>query len=156
MGKQPITCRPAEVLEPELAKARAEIGDLAADIDDLILYAQFPVTGRKFLEWKYGKAEVPASVKPITLDEVKKKDELVKKALAGKLVEVKQVEKPLKSQAVRTFNVFVDDEFFAVEVDPVGNTHVAIVTPASCHCSSAATGTGCSCSHESSGSRTCP
>jgi oxaloacetate decarboxylase alpha subunit/pyruvate carboxylase subunit B len=93
-------------------------------MDDLILYAMFPVTGKKFLEWKYGKAEAPASVKPITIEDVKKKDELVKKALAGKLVEVKQVEKPAKSQAVRTFNVFVDEEFFAVEVDPVGNTHV--------------------------------
>jgi len=126
-GEKPITCRPAEVLEPELAKAKAEIGDLAADMDDLILYAQFPVSGKKFLEWKYGKAEVPASVKPITLEDVKKRDELVKKALAGKLVEVKQVEKPPKSQAVRTFNVFVDEEFFAVEVDPVGNTRLVSV-----------------------------
>jgi pyruvate carboxylase subunit B len=123
-GEKPITCRPAEVLEPELAKAKAEIGDLAADMDDLILYAQFPVTGKKFLEWKYGKAEVPANVKPITIEDVKRKDELVKKALAGKLVEKKEVEKPPKSQAVRTFNVFVDDEYFAVEVDPVGNTHL--------------------------------
>jgi len=102
---------------------------LAADIDDLILYAQFPVTGKKFLEWKYGKAEPPASVKPITIEDVKKKEELVKKALAGKLVEVKEVEKPLKSQAVRTFNVFVNDEYFAVDVDPVGNAHFASVPP---------------------------
>ncbi len=55
-------------IEPELEKAKAEIGDLAADMDDLLLYAQFPVTGRKFLEWKYGRSEPPASVKPITLD----------------------------------------------------------------------------------------
>ncbi|MGO9378771.1 MAG: pyruvate carboxylase subunit B [Dissulfurispiraceae bacterium] len=126
-GEKPIICRPAEVLEPELAKAKAEIGDLAADMDDLILYAMFPVTGKKFLEWKYGKTEAPASVKPITLEDVKKRDELVKKALAGKLVEVKQVEKPPKSQAVRTFNVFVDEEFFAVEVDPVGNAQLVSV-----------------------------
>ena len=34
--KNPSTCRPAEVLEPELAKAKEEIkGALAADIDDL-------------------------------------------------------------------------------------------------------------------------
>lgn len=125
-GEEPITCRPAEVLEPELEKAKAEIGDLAVDMDDLILYAQFPVTGRKFLEWKYGKSEPPASVKPITLEEVKKRDELVKKALAGKLVEPKQVEKPPKSQAVRKFNVFIDDEYFAVDVDPSGNPQVVM------------------------------
>jgi pyruvate carboxylase subunit B len=129
-GEKPITCRPAEVLEPELAKAKAEIGDLAADIDDLILYAQFPVTGKKFLEWKYGKAEVPAGVKPITLEDVKKKDELVKKALAGKLVEAKTVEKPPKSKSARTFNVFIDDDFFAVQVDPVGNPHIVSAAPA--------------------------
>ena len=123
-GEQPITCRPAEVLEPELEKAKAEIGDLAVDMDDLILFAQFPVTGKKFLEWKYGKTEPPASVKPITMEDVKKRDELVKKALAGKLVEPKQVEKPPKSQAVRKFNVFIDDEYFAVDVDPTGQPQI--------------------------------
>jgi oxaloacetate decarboxylase alpha subunit/pyruvate carboxylase subunit B len=128
-GEKPITCRPAEVLEPELEKAKKEIGDLAKDLDDLILYAQFPVTGKKFLEWKYGKAEPPASVKPITIADVKKREEVVKKALAGKMVEVKEVEKPPKSQSVRTFNVFIDDEYFAVDVDPVGNPHVVAMAP---------------------------
>jgi oxaloacetate decarboxylase alpha subunit/pyruvate carboxylase subunit B len=118
-GEEPITCRPAEVLEPELEKAKAEIGELAVDLDDLILYAQFPVTGRKFLEWKYGKSEPPASVKPITLEEVRKKDEIVKKAKAGKLIEPKG-DAPTKSSALRTFNVFVDNEYFNVEVDPTG------------------------------------
>jgi oxaloacetate decarboxylase alpha subunit/pyruvate carboxylase subunit B len=118
-GEVPITCRPAEVLEPELEKAKAEIGDLAVDLDDLILYAQFPVTGRKFLEWKYGKAEPPASVKPITIEEVRKKDEIIKKAKAGKLIEPKG-DTPAKSSAIRTFNVFVDNEYFNVEVDPTG------------------------------------
>lgn len=119
-GEEPITCRPAEVLEPELDKAKEEIGDLAVDMDDLILYAQFPVTGRKFLEWKYGKSEPPASVKAITLDDVKKKDEIIKKAKEGKLIEAKP-ETPEKTENVRTFNVFVDNEYFSVEVDPTGD-----------------------------------
>jgi pyruvate carboxylase subunit B len=54
---------------------------------------------------------------------------VVKKALAGKMVEVKEVEKPPKSQSARTFNVFIDDEYFAVEVDPVGNPHVVAMAP---------------------------
>lgn len=128
-GEEPITCRPAEVLEPELEKAKEEIGDLAVDLDDLILYAQFPVTGRKFLEWKYGKSEVPDSVKPITLEDVKKRDELIKKALAGELIERKG-DTPEKSDAVRTFNVFVDNEYFNVEVDPTGDFQV-VAAPAS-------------------------
>lgn len=118
-GEDPISCRPAEVLEPELDKAKAEIGDLAVDMDDLILYAQFPVTGRKFLEWKYGKVEAPASVKAITLDEVKAKDEVIKKAKAGQLIEAK-ADTPEKTENVRSFNVFVDNEYFSVEVDPTG------------------------------------
>jgi len=124
-GEEPITCRPAEVLEPELEKAKAEIGDLAVDMDDLILYAQFPVTGRKFLEWKYGKTEPPESVKPITLEEVAKRDALLKKAKEGKLVE-KKGDTPEKTEAVRTFNVFVDQEYFSVEVDPVGGPVVSM------------------------------
>ncbi|MFZ4536399.1 pyruvate carboxylase subunit B [Propionivibrio sp.] len=122
-GEEPITCRPAEVLEPELEKAKAEIGDLAVDMDDLLIYAQFPVTGRKFLEWKYGRAEVPASVKPITMESVKKLDELVKKAKAGELVE-RKTDTPAKSERVRTFNVFLDNEYFNVEVDPTGDVPV--------------------------------
>ena len=128
-GEEPITCRPAEVLEPELEKAKKEIGDLAADMDDLLIYAQFPVTGKKFLEWKYGRAEVPASVKPITMDFVKKQDELVKKAKAGELVERKSVEAPAKSERARTFNVFVDDQFFSVDVDPTGDAPLVASAP---------------------------
>jgi oxaloacetate decarboxylase alpha subunit/pyruvate carboxylase subunit B len=129
-GETPITCRPAEVLEPELEKAKAEIGDLAVDMDDLILYAQFPVTGKKFLEWKYGKSEPPASVKAITMDEVKAKDEIMKKAKAGLLVEAKG-DSPAKTSALRTFNVFVDNEYFNVEVDPTGDLQaVPVAQPA--------------------------
>lgn len=128
-GETPITSRPAEVLEPELEKAKAEVGDLAVDIDDQILYAIFPVTGKKFLEWKYGKAEAPDSVKPITIEQVKERDALVKKALAGELVEKKQ-DAPQKTDAVRTFNVFVDNEYFAVDVDPVGGAPMIAAQPA--------------------------
>jgi oxaloacetate decarboxylase alpha subunit/pyruvate carboxylase subunit B len=139
-GEEPITCRPAEVLEPELEKAKAEIGDLAVDMDDLILYAQFPVTGRKFLEWKYGKSEPPASVKPITLEEVKKKDEIIKKAKAGKLIEPKG-DTPPKSEALRTFNVFVDNEYFNVEVDPTGDIQaVPVARPSAAKSAPAQTG----------------
>ncbi len=122
-GEEPITCRPAEVLEPEMDKAKAEIGDLAVDMDDLVLYAIYPVTGKKFLQWKYGKEDVPAAVKPISMDEVKKKDEIIKKAKAGELVEKKQAA-PAKGENLRTFNVFVDNEYFEVGVDEVGGSPV--------------------------------
>ncbi|MDY0374125.1 MAG: pyruvate carboxylase subunit B [Desulfobacterium sp.] len=124
-GEQPITCRPAEVLEPELEVARAEIKDLAVDEDDLILYTLFPVTGKKFLQRKYGKEAVPASMKAITMEDVKKQAEIIKKAKGGELVEKKSgKDLPEKTDCLRTFNVFVDDECFEIGVDEVGGAPV--------------------------------
>ena len=124
-GETPITCRPAEVLEPELEKAKKEIGDLAADDDDLILYTLFPVTGKKFLMYKYGKEEVPESMKAITLEDVKKEAELLKKLKAGELAEKScSSDIPEKSANIRTFNVFVGDEYFEIGVDEVGGSPV--------------------------------
>jgi len=122
-GEEPITCRPAEVLAPELEKAREEIGDLAVDEEDLILCALFPVTGKKYLMQKYGKEQVPDTVKPITLEDVKKQEDMIKKAKAGKLIEP-AADLPEKSEFARTFNVFVDGECFEVGVDEVGGSPV--------------------------------
>ncbi len=123
-GEEPITCRPAEVLEPELEKAKQEIGSLAADEDDLILYAIYPVTGKKFLKWKYGKEEPPEEVKAKTMEDVKAELQLIKKAKAGQLVEKVKKDIPQKSVNTRTFNVFMEDEFFEVQVDEPGGTPV--------------------------------
>ena len=124
-GEKPITCRPAQVLEPELEKAKKEIGDLAVDDEDLILYALFPVTGKKFLMQKYGKEKVPESVKPITLEDVAKQNKMIEKARKGELVEkVKLEDLPQKSEYARTFNVFIDGDYFEVGVDEVGGAPV--------------------------------
>ena len=129
-GEEPITCRPAEVLEPELAKAQEEVKGLAADIDDEILYAIYPVTGKKFLKWKYGKEPVPDEVKPRTLEDVKKQDDLIKKAKAGLLIEPPE-NPPEKTEHARKFNVFVGGEYFEVEVDePDGPPQISYVAPA--------------------------
>lgn len=119
-GEKPISCRAAEVVEPELAKAEAEVRGLAADLDDTLIYALYPVTGKRFLKWKYGKDEVPEDVKPKTLEQVKTEQELIQKAKAGQLVEKKQGETPPKSDNIRTFNVFVEDEYFEIGVDEIG------------------------------------
>ncbi|MDM8548901.1 pyruvate carboxylase subunit B [Desulfobacterales bacterium HSG2] len=120
-GEDPISCRPAEVLEPELEKAQEEIKGLAADIDDEVLYAIYPVTGKKFLKWKYGKEAVPDEVKPISLEDAKAKLELVAKAWAGNVVE-KNKEAPDKGENLRTFNVFMGEDYFEVGVEEVGGT----------------------------------
>ncbi len=119
-GEQPITTRPADVLEPELAKAESDVQGLAKDIDDVLVYALYPTTGKRFLRWKYGHEEVPREVKPRTIEEVKVEEEVVKKAKAGLLVEKCVKEAPAKGPGSRTFNVFVDGEFFEVDVEQVG------------------------------------
>jgi oxaloacetate decarboxylase alpha subunit/pyruvate carboxylase subunit B len=123
-GEKPIFCRPAEVLEPELDKAKAEIGDLAVDLDDALIYALYPVTGKRFLQWKYGKAKPPEDVKPRTLQDAKAEQEVLKKAKAGLLFEKGDKAAPDKSENTRTFNVFVDDDYFEVAVDEVGGSPV--------------------------------
>ncbi len=126
-GEEPYEGRPGDILEPELEKAKQEIGDLAKDIDDLLIYALYPVTGKKFLKWKYGLEPVPEELKPKTLEDVEREQELIEKAKKGLLVEKVEKEAPEKSPNVREFNVFVDDEYFKVEVDPVGGAPV--ITP---------------------------
>ncbi|MEE2731391.1 MAG: sodium-extruding oxaloacetate decarboxylase subunit alpha [Pseudomonadota bacterium] len=58
-GKAAITCRPADLLEPELDKLTAELKKQAsekgiklasAEVDDVLTYALFPQIGLKFLE----------------------------------------------------------------------------------------------------------
>ncbi len=113
-GETPITKRPGDLLEPELPKVKKEFKGLAKDIDDEILCALYPVTGKKFLSWKYGLEDIPNDVKPKTLDDVQKEQELISKALSGELTTKK--DKPANTRA---FDVYVDGEHFNVEVaDP--------------------------------------
>jgi biotin carboxyl carrier protein len=59
---------------------------------------------------------------PKTIEQVKKEDELIAKAKAGKLVEKVDKPAPAKSAAAHVYNVFVDNEYYQVEVDPIGGT----------------------------------
>src|SRR5512136_607049 len=79
-GKESITCRPADLIEPELEKAKQETEGLAKDLCDTLIYALYPKTGIEFLKWKYGLEPVPERVKPKTLEDVKKEDEAIAKA----------------------------------------------------------------------------
>ena len=48
--EEPITCRPADLLEPELDKLRAEIPQYIEQEEDVLSYAQFPEVATKFFE----------------------------------------------------------------------------------------------------------
>lgn len=53
-GEQPITCRPADRIEPGYERLKAECADIARTEEDVLIYAMFPSVGRAFLEKKYG------------------------------------------------------------------------------------------------------
>jgi pyruvate carboxylase subunit B len=79
-GKEPITCRPADLIGPEMEKVKEETKGLAKDLCDTLVCALFPQTGTQFLKWKYGLESMPDKVKPKTLEDVKKEDETIAKA----------------------------------------------------------------------------
>ena len=127
-GETPITCRAADLLQPELAEAQQATTGLAQDIGDVLVYALYPTTGLRFLKWKHGLETPPAETRPRTLDEVAREDVLVAKARKGELVERGS------AQAVgggpRTFSVRVEGEVFTVEVEGAAGGTAAPVAPA--------------------------
>lgn len=110
-GEQPINERPGAILEPEMDKVKTEFADLAKDIDDEVLCALYPVTGKRFLKWKYGLEEVPDEFKAKTMAQVEKEEELIRKALSGELTSKN------KGGATRELEVKVDGEVFTVEIN---------------------------------------
>ena len=67
-----ITCRPADKLEPELAKQKEAAGDLARCEEDVLSYALFPQVAEKFLKQKYNPtpAEPPKpAVRELTVED---------------------------------------------------------------------------------------
>ena len=133
-GEEPIECRAADMLEPELEKARKESKEFAKNIQDVLTYALYPTTGSRFLKHKYGiDKTIPDDWKPPrapkTLEEVKKEDELIAKAKAGKLSEKPEKVVPERGPGVRTFSVFVEDEYYKVDVEAVGGSPTITVSP---------------------------
>ena len=47
---QPITCRPADLLEPEVEKLKAEAAKYVVQEEDVLTYAMFPQVAPKFFE----------------------------------------------------------------------------------------------------------
>ncbi len=69
-GATPITCRPADLLEPEVEKLTGELRGIATEkslsladdvIDDVLTYALFPQVGLKFIENRNN----PAAFEPV-------------------------------------------------------------------------------------------
>ncbi len=125
-GKEPITCRPADLLEPEMEnltvdlmdKAQAEGIKLASErVDDVLTYALFPQVGLKFLKNRGNpdafepaptlETAQPASAAPVA------------QAVGGKAA----------AGGVETYSVRVDGQVYEVEVGAQGA--LTSVTPSS-------------------------
>ncbi|MBM2831239.1 MAG: pyruvate carboxyl transferase subunit [Dehalococcoidia bacterium] len=124
-GEQPIICRVADVLAPEMGKAQESTKGVARDIGDTLIYALYPTTGMRFLRWKYGLEAPPPETRPKTMDDVRRENELIARAKGGKLVEKEEKKAPARGAGARTFNVYVDGEYFKVEVEDASGTHMS-------------------------------
>ncbi|MCB5225583.1 sodium-extruding oxaloacetate decarboxylase subunit alpha [Alishewanella sp. 16-MA] len=112
-GGKAITCRPADVLTPELEKLTAELTelakteniDLATDtIDDVLTYALFPQVGLKFLKNRNNPAAFePAPVMPSSS---------AKPAVAER--------QPQTNNGPASYSVRVDGKVYEVDVAPTG------------------------------------
>jgi oxaloacetate decarboxylase alpha subunit len=117
-GGTPVTCRPADLLEPEVDRLTSELMGLADEkgfrladeaIDDVLIYALFPQIGLKFLEHR-GDPDAfepaPTAASPVSA-------EAPPAATSG---------------APETYTVRVNGQSFEVEVAPSGA--IGSITPA--------------------------
>ena len=50
--EKPITCRPADLLEPELSKIEAEMSQWKEQDEDILTYALFPQVATEFFKYR--------------------------------------------------------------------------------------------------------
>jgi len=109
-GAEPVTCRPADLLNSELDKLTAELETLAAEdgfslaeekVDDVLTYALFPQPGLKFLKNRGDKSafEPAPSADDIKTEEVTE----------------------TKNTAKEVYTVSVDGQSYVVEVEEGGD-----------------------------------
>ena len=130
-GEEPTTKRPGEILEPEWDKAVADTKGIAKNDGDVLIYGLYPTTGMRFLKWKYGLEPIPEDVKGKSLEQIKLEDDVYltikKKNLFAQVKDyIDRLEQPApaKGAGLRSFNVFVDGQFYEVEVEATGGQPV--------------------------------
>lgn len=111
-GASPITCRPADLLEPEIERQTLELTRIAQEkgirlaediVDDVLTYALFPRVGIKFLENR----DNPDAFEPLPT------------ASAGQLA-ANARKAPTRPSTSSLYSVRVDGKAFAVEVTEGG------------------------------------
>ena len=112
-----IKSRPADQLKPELGNAKEELSDITSNADDILTYVLYPTTGLGFLRRKYGLETLPEdSPSPTTEDQRSATEQIVNATTAT------------RTENLRAFNVYLNDEVFYVEVDPLNLKNARVVT----------------------------
>jgi len=130
-GETPTTGRPGDILEPEWDKAVADTKSIAKNDGDVLIYGLYPTTGMRFLRWKYGLEPIPAEVKGKTVEQIALEDEVYLTIKRQKLfaqvkeyLDTRSQAAPEKGAGLRGFNVFVDGQYYQVEVECTSVTPV--------------------------------
>ena len=128
-GQEPITSRPGDIIKPELPAIEEKFGDLAKSKEDLLICALYPVTGKRFLQWKYGQTEIPDEVKPKSYEDVEREKKLIEDVLTGKVEVIPKKNAPAKPENLKNYTVYVDGEYFKVEIADDGIPNVVSAQP---------------------------
>jgi oxaloacetate decarboxylase alpha subunit len=124
-GDEAISCRPADLIEPEMDKLAAELKALAAaeniklaanEIDDVLIYALFPQVGTKFLQNRGN----PDAFEPAPGKEASDESPASPAAAAP--------EQQATPGQVESYRVSVNGSEYDVVVGP-GNADISQVTP---------------------------
>jgi len=109
-SEEPIDCRPADLLKPELEHLREAIGHLALSDLDVLSYAMFPEVGKQFLEQRSSGTLTPEplDIEPVSEDGIKKAPTEFNVALHGESYHVKVTGAGPKNQMLRHFYFMVD------------------------------------------------
>lgn len=116
-GNKPITCRPADLLKPEMEKAFRDVEEFLGKKPtrkDVLIYALYPTTGKKFLRVKYGLEKAPDEWKKSFVKKEEKKEE-----------EIAPIPSVAQSPQIRTFRVNIGRESFDVTVQETTKGFVA-------------------------------
>ena len=130
-GAEPVTCRPADNIAPEIESLSKDLDELAEKkglslcedkIDDVLTYALFPQIGLKFLENRGN----PEAFEPAPSEETVDSEAANSPSHTSKQASQPQSAQPTSNQA-ETYDVNVDGKLYRVEVAPSGT--LSSVTP---------------------------
>lgn len=84
-GSEPITCRPADLIAPEMEAAKEQTREISSDTGDILIYALYPTSGMRFLRWKHGHEQPPAETVGKTLKDIRREDEMIERVRSGSI-----------------------------------------------------------------------